>query len=164
MSLILVEGPDGSGKSTVIKNLIEKNEAFELSSPSRKSDRIYKDYQKLISMSEVVLQPILIDRSILTEIVYRHIDKSESSKFNLIELLQEFEKRNVKIIYCTNSKCFERSMSRGEDNIVDIETSNKIRESYDFIIEIIEKFTNIKVIRYDYEKDKLPNIKQLMED
>lgn len=156
-NLVIVEGPDGSGKSTLIHKLVDEG-MIQIVSPSRESETIFFDYLDLQIFARTEEFTAVIDRSIFTEMIYRYLDKKEPSTFDMLQMLTMFEKYNVKIVYCTNKDCFIKSIERGEDNITTLEQSKKVQELYSYLMYLLENFTDIDVIEYDYEKDTVYDI------
>lgn len=151
MSLIILEGADGSGKSTLLKRFVDAG-AVEIKSPER-NDK-YHDIKFLEDVIHCDRRSnnnlYVMDRSFLTDVVYRYVDDDKPMTIDLLELLQIMERRRVIIIYCKTNNAFENSIARGEDFITNKDVHNKIVDCYDYLMFIIKTYSFIKVIDYDF--------------
>lgn len=154
--LIVLEGIDGSGKTTLLKQLA-KYDVQTVIGENRfdvKSIRKYRRHYKQWHCSKKLYA---VDRSYLTDLIYRSIDNGPAG-LHTVSDMRKYAKCVDILIYCNSANAFENSIKRGEDNIVDITTSNKLRERYDFCVSIIKRYSNIKVLTYDYDNMSVTDV------
>lgn len=161
--LITVEGVDGSGKSTLVKQLC-KYGVIHLAGENPFTRDSVVDIIKIIEIASKSNQLYVFDRSFITDIVYRFIDYKECAKYTL-EDLYKFCKYTDIIIYCDNENAFENAMRRGETHITRKDISNQLRYLYRFVIDVLDRYDICDVIYYDFEQfsveELLQNIKKL---
>ena len=159
--LILVEGADGSGKTTLVNQL---NEYFPTLRINRDHDHIPDFYDNLIDMQE----DVVLDRSFITDVVYRLAleDGKETDGLSLSQI-SDILKYSI-VIYCKTKTQYDDAMNRGEDNVTDLATSVKISKYYDAVMSFINTRTITPVITYDWHKDTVQeivdSIKQILID
>ena len=141
---VLVEGIDGSGKSTLVKEL---SNYYTVVAPKRNDKEMFLSL-KLFYSDEVMV----FDRSILSDMVYRIFDGEEPdcSIFDIMRVLE-----HSIIIYCKNKNSYKKSIERGEDNIIDKKDSKKLSQIYDTIFSMFKVYRMCdNILEYDYEKDE----------
>ena len=159
---IILEGIDGSGKSTLASEL-QKHGAVLLKGEDRFDDMSIDTFLYNIQSWSISSQYYIYDRSFLSDIVYRYIDKKSPAKYTLQQLYRFCEFTNL-LIYCDTDKAFENSIARGEDNIVKKQTSNKLRELYKFCIDVINRYNLIKCIKYDYTSMTVEDVIKIIKE
>ena len=151
--LIIIEGPDGSGKTTLCNKLAEhgftilrrvrddKNFSFTEFTNMQHSNTVY-----------------VLDRALLTPWAYRLLDKQNLNvdDFTLSEVITLLSKS--KLIYCTCKHSYDYSMLRGEDNISDRLTSMHLRTIYDFIVDTLKLYNISTIYEYDFEKQSFDDV------
>lgn len=150
--LIIIEGADGTGKTTLVEKL--RSEGYVSVCIPKNTFCIYSVYKQLIYNSTAT--NFVIDRSFITDIVYRLVLDGQPS-FNLYEiscLLSE----NMKIIYCTNDNSFNYAKERGENLICKRETHDKICKVYEYVMKFISIFADKKILKYDFEKTNFEDV------
>lgn len=169
MRIFFVEGVDGSGKTTLIKNLCKYEDvvgydAIPLNWNWQSQYNIWDEFLKNITFnSELKDKIVLIDRSPITEIVYRSVIDQRKPYMKLYDLLSLMNYYNICVIYCTNDKAFELAKKRGEDYIPDIETSNLICDMYDhFINTLMMGYYDIRY--YNFEKISVSDMYKLLKE
>lgn len=150
--LIIFEGADGSGKTTLIKQL---NTCIicELTQDIRYEIGSYIKYFNMCINDEIYL----CDRSFLSDLVYRLCDDQKPDYMKLDDMVKIL-KQNTKIVYCETDYQFDDSIERGEDNITDRAKANEIRKVYNIVISMLEKFTDVPIYRYNWYKDDVSNV------
>lgn len=149
--LFIVEGADGTGKTTLVNKLVEQG--MKLLPPVSRDCNCYDDlFSSFVSMARDNNDWIM-DRSIFTDIVYRYVLGGYSTRSNLATILQMLNKIDCTIIHCVNHNYYYNAMERGEDYITDKYTADKIYEAYDMLMFIISRYTTIQVMPYDYNCD-----------
>lgn len=158
--IYLVEGADGSGKSVLINKLLSANTKLKqcdivpLNWPYQYEfydmffDKIVNEYEK----------DIIIDRSFISEMVYRIVKKDRAANITLREICLLLRKYPIKIIYCKSDTAFEDAMSRGETYITTKTEHLHLSHVYDVIIDLIQQFTDTEVINYNWKTDNLKNL------
>ena len=150
--LIIIDGPDGSGKTTLAKRLadITGYEYFHFSYPKTDAEKEvmvqkYKDFIKNHPNA-------ILDRSWYSEIVYGLVVRGKScvSPEDMKDLELLTHRYGALIIYCTDKPevLWQRATKRGEDYITDYETFIAICEVFDDILGVQHL---IPVVKYDYK-------------
>lgn len=149
MKIYFVEGVDGAGKTTLIKNLSQYADVKGYSSPPRDWDFEIQILQWERFLKNIVTvnddtNIVLIDRSPITEFVYRmviDIRKSDMTMKQFAELMQNYK---VEIVYCEADDAFEAAQKRGEDYVVSEDAHKAIEEMYNYFMWTMTMF-GIKV-------------------
>ena len=152
--LIIVEGPDGSGKTTLCNNLAVNGYTIER---HQRYDNFSESYVLQMMLSKEVY---VVDRMILTQWAYRILDKQplDDCDFKWNSLVMILNKRYTKVIYCCNKNAYKYSIQRGEDNITSKYKADKLKRIYDFIISTLNLFKVVSIFRYDFEKQNLQDV------
>ena len=149
--LIILEGVDGSGKTTLCNQL--KQKGFIVKPPVDRLDKFpYRKWLKLSKKQDITI----VDRSFITELVYRTIDGKPVGKMTLKEMCNVL--RFCKIVLCETDSSFEDSMIRGEDNITSEKTSKLIQIIYQIITAMLSKFTPVKAFTYDWKHQTVDDV------
>lgn len=150
--LIFIEGVDGSGKSTLINKLCD-GDLIDAKVDVKRSCRNFTEYYRELSRLK---GNIIFDRCFISELIYR-IEDGKKTTLNLMDILNSVQGL-CKIVYCSNRRAYENAILRGEDNITDPDRHELISNAYDLFMNIIEKFTNIPICRYDFEFDDVSSV------
>lgn len=148
--LVIVEGADGSGKTTLVKQLVQ-NGCVQFSIPG--CERSHTLYCAMSIMSRNLDTVFVTDRSFITDMVYRIVDGKNRTDLSLEDALHIL--KNSLIVFCDNSSAFEDAVKRGEDNIVDKKKHAKIRETYRTIIKLFNKFHDVPYFEYDWHNENV---------
>ena len=151
--LIIVEGGDGSGKSTLCKQLSELDNT-DVVRFERGSQVSLTDYIEL-AMSTY---NYVLDRSFITDIVYRILDNGERESLSFVQMATLFTTGRIKVVYCETRTQYEDSIKRGEDNIVDKKLSDRLKDLYRVVLTFLEKYANIPVMRYNWKAGNLSEV------
>ena len=149
--LILLEGVDGSGKTTLCNQLKEKGIPI-VTAVDRLSKFPYYEWLKLVYENTVSV----VDRSFITELVYRTNDRKDVGTMTLEDMCKILP--FCKVILCETDSAFEDSMLRGEDNITNKETSKQIQQVYQIITTMLSKFTEAKMFTYDWKHQTVDDV------
>lgn len=150
--IIIVEGPDGSGKTTLANKIAKQNGYIMLhrSQPKTEEEKqnMMAEYLQVIKAGKNVV----MDRCWYSEMVYGPImrDASVITYPEMYELEKLLCKKGALLIYCTDKPevLWKRCQERGEDYITDILTHTKICEGYETLMNVPHL---IPVVRYGYE-------------
>lgn len=153
--IVFVEGVDGSGKTTLVKQLQERgyrteycyreDTHFSILNEMKKSDKVY-----------------ILDRGPITDIVYRLTDDLPRDEMTLLEIATLLE--GSKIIYCSQPLAYEYATARGEDNIKSKIAHDKLTVCYEYVMSIIARFCNTKIILYNWHMHDITNIIKFIEE
>lgn len=154
--LVLLEGVDGSGKTTLANELHKKNFKVVKSLDGQLPNQ-YELYKTIADSDEIVI----FDRSFLSEVVYRMHDKKKPN-ITLKQVVSLLD--NCKIIHCNTTTSYKDSMTRGEDNIIDEVVHNKIRKLYENLCILLTLFSNTKIFHYNYRIHKLNDVIKFIEE
>ncbi len=183
--LIIVEGPQGAGKTTVtdfIRHGLKYTNLYRLygtsdSSPAgkQKAEDMYYDLIDYIKKLENKSINLLFDRTFFTEEIYCRLNFKEYKFTDVYEkLLEKFSKLDFDIYYITlyleDTNLFTTRLQRDKKAVVDyakfnIQSSINQQEQYlKMADEILSKYSNIKVFKVSNDtneeelKNKIKNI------
>lgn len=150
--IIIVEGPDGSGKTTLAEKIAKQTGYALLHRSQPKSEeekaRMMDEYLQVIKSGKSVV----MDRCWYSEMVYGPImrDATCITYPEMYVLERMLCRKGALIIYCTDKPevLWKRCQTRGEDYITDFATHKAICEAYDELMEVPHL---IPVVRYGYE-------------
>ena len=156
--MVIVEGPDGSGKSTLCNELSKHGYTILRRVITDKNFTVLEVLNLALSNDKFV-----IDRALLTPWAYRLLDKKplndDDFTFSQIQFLLKY----CTVIYCNTDKCFEYSMTRGEDNITSESKATELRKNYDFIINTLKLFNLCKVFEYDFTINTVEDVLKFLQ-
>ena len=153
--IVLIEGVDGSGKTTLCNQL-----RFEGYVPLniKQDDEQFIKY--IIHADE--RQIYICDRSFLSDLIYRLEDGKERQGMDLSSMLQILN-INTKVIFCHSNTAYIDSMKRGEDNITSKCRNDGINHLYNIIYRMLKIFTDVPVLDYNWKEDKLSDVIKFIE-
>lgn len=153
--LVIFEGTDGSGKSTLLKELLYLEDGYiRAELPNRFDNDIVEQWSNIRELSKNNI--VLVDRSCITELVYRTVCKDSTFELTLAEILESFDTDNTVFIYCKHDEAFDTNIRRGEDYIKDRVTHDKLEECYKRLMELLShKYT---VLEYCWSKQTVLEI------
>ena len=155
--LILVEGADGSGKTTLVNQL---SEYFPIMRINRSNDHIKEFYDNLTCMNE----DIVLDRCFITDLVYRLALDDGIGTDGINMFYMDCILRDSIVIYCKTVTQFDDAKARGENNITDLKTSQTISKYYDAVMKFINTRTSTHVIKYDWHFDTPEDLVSTIKD
>lgn len=162
--IIYLEGPDGSGKTTlaqtIAKVLVDKNITIPILSaeehiPTRpnREDRVNErqlfKQLKIMALSDKVY---VIDRGPISDIIYRCFDNAEpvTTLNKVIKFLQKYNNK-VMLVYCNSDSAYENMIARGDDNPVAVSQHSIISKMFKVIMNEIEANIDFNFQRYNYD-------------
>jgi thymidylate kinase len=144
--LLIIEGNEGTGKTTLINQLAEEIPFVTIKYPKE----VKNTFQMLNNFTKDSILYVL-DRSFISDIVYRRLDhkKGQMTLYQIGQLCGS--PSGIKIIFCHHDKAFENAVKRGETNIT-VESVHKIiTDGFFFAEEMLKNFTDIDIFDYNYE-------------
>ena len=150
--IIIIEGPDGSGKTTLAEKLSKQTKypIIHMSKPETAEElKLMKgEYLQTIRSGK----NMIFDRCWYSEMVYGPIMREGSaiSYQDMYELEEQLAKAGAIIIYATGPKAalWQRCTKRGEDYVTSRDDFNAICEDFDRLMSIPH---HIPVVRYEYK-------------
>ena len=173
-TIIIVEGPQGAGKTTFTNYLREKIPSADLYRLTGIKDKAKTGYSKIKKKYLKLLEYIdncedvnmIFDRTFFSEEIYSRLGYKEYSFHDIyIELLEKLDKLNFDIyfvtLYLKDTTEYEQRIKRDKHNYqkFEVESSIKQQDAYLNLADEIERETkNIKVIKF--ENDSCENYKE----
>lgn len=151
--LVILEGADGSGKTTLMQQLLEKGFTCKKTLRGENRERLMRLYNETMSSNSL----IVIDRSFISDIVYRCNDDLPREGLDANEAIQILDK-GCRIVYCKTDSQYDDSIRRGEDNITSYSKSEQISKTYDLFMTFAKKYTNTKVFEYDWHNQTVDDV------
>lgn len=140
--MIIIEGLDGTGKTTLANDLLNKN--YILINNNLTSESHYDKYVNIIKTSDI---NSVSDRSFISEIVYGKIlsgttKLSEEEFINLVKLYSEYE---TKIIYLYASKkiLLERRKDDFKDSKVIFHLYQELMDEFERRLDYISAYIDV---------------------
>ena len=155
--LILVEGADGSGKTTLVNQL---SEYFPVMRINRSNDHIKEFYDNLTCMNE----DIVLDRCFITDLVYRLALDDGIGTDGINMFYMDCILHDSIVIYCKTVTQFDDAKARGVNNITDLKTAQTISKYYDAVMKFINTRTSTHVIKYDWHFDTPEDLVSTIKD
>lgn len=165
--LIIFEGPDGSGKSTLqdkVCEIMQKyspaikvlNNAEWLILTHPKSDtrvnerELYKQLKRMATCKDTVY---LVNRGPISDIIYRIFDNySTVTTFpKLLDFIVKYQ-RQIIIVYCNSKIAEQKMLERGDENPVAISRHKEISKIYDLLMSIIDSKVKYSLKKFDMSK------------
>ena len=143
--LIFVEGPDGSGKTTLCKELIKCGAADILVTVPRG----VKNQSEFYELIRHCKHRVVFDRCFISDVVYRLWDNCKPDDMTLEDMLYVLNHGNSCIIFCDTNTAFDDAQSRGENFITDRKNHDIISNNYRTLQMMFRKFTKVPVMVYD---------------
>jgi len=154
--IIIIEGPDGAGKSMLAKQLAEQTgftilHRHQVSSDEAKSEMM-EQYLDVILRAGYTGQGFILDRCWYSEYVYGNVfgDPHVISKEAILNIEVKLARVGALIIYCTGDKdvLWGRCIARGENYI---STKLQYNEIYGRYVDLFYKEKHlIPVVSYEY--------------
>ena len=173
--IIIVEGPQGVGKTTFTNYLREKmgsTDLYRLTGIKDKTEsghqKIKKKYEKLIEYMSVCKEVnLLFDRTFFTNEVYCRLGFLQYNFSNTFEeLLQKLNELDFDIyfiaLYLEDTSLYEKRIQRDKFSYQKFDVESSIKQQNEYLklaYEIEKKADNIKVIRFENSTKETTNRK-----
>lgn len=168
--IIYLEGPDGSGKSTLVDSIIDvlegSNQLYHPKAknlvstypedPNRLTEKqLFAQLKRMATDNEVVY---IIDRCFISDCVYRVFDnyKPVTTLHKCIEFLKKYNSK-VFTIYCRTKDAEEYMLKRGDDNPIAILKHKEITRVYDLVMPLVSANLKYNYFKYDFTKKRSIN-------
>lgn len=159
--IYIIEGPDGTGKSTLANEIAEQKKASVLHCSFDKSWDIKQHHVDMFRAAKLIGQwmPVVLDRWSYSELVYGTVFRDKPS-YDVKDFLfeNEHDLLNAIWIYCRNDKAAEnhkKNMQLREEMYDDM---SEVAKTFD---EFVKNDKDINWIEYDYTK---VNMKDFVKD
>lgn len=146
--LVLLEGADGSGKSTLYERLRENFKYNFIKGLPRDDSGHFLWWKRHIESPYVYF----IDRGFISELVYRPI-KDDAEPNITLEEIGNLCSRNLFIIYCKNKNAYANMKLRGDDYITNEKEHKQVVQKYEHVFDTINWFTNCWLYEYNYSTE-----------
>lgn len=153
MKIYFVEGVDGSGKTTLIKNLCKDyKDVVTYTTPPKdwtwvNQTEMWEEFLSNIRNKNNNCNIVLLDRSPISELIYRMIIDKSKPYINLFEFAQLMDEYQIQIIYCKSETAFKDAEERGEDYIEAEEKHLAIEGLYESFMQTMRMF-GVRVVEY----------------
>ena len=154
--ITIIEGADGSGKSTLCKQLVERGYTLITMNSSENLDEWL---QSLILFNNV---NVIVDRSFITDVVYRLWDGKPRRGMSLNSMCTLL--LQVKIIHCESGTEYDDSIQRGETLVTEKIHSDTIKAYYNIIMNLFDKFLDAKICKYNWHEDDINKVIKFIEE
>ena len=163
--LVIIEGPDGSGKTTLVKDLCNNYGYMEIKSVQRDLPNQYDSWFTIIKQLADSDAKYVMDRCYLSEWVYRLTMADKVPNMTLLDMVVLLYLRpNVKIVFCNNNNAYKNACNRGEDYVETRKQHNRITNTYEFLYDTLKTFTTIDVIKYKYSNKSVQKLIDILEN
>jgi thymidylate kinase len=131
--IFIIEGADGTGKTTLANEIYKVTKGHILHSTYNKEFNIEKYHEQIIdsAISLAKYQPVIIDRWAVSELVYGNVFRDGPS-YDINKLIQAASHLQIVWIYCEN-----------EDSIENHKRNQKTRE---------EMFNDMTGVVHEYDR------------
>lgn len=158
--IVVIEGPDGTGKTTLAKQLAKQGMIYEYR--ARHYNFTDEEMKRMLEDDRTHV----LDRSFLTTWVYRVVQQEplDECDFTFEQTMQYMKSGRLKIVHCTYPYGFQKAMERGEDNITNQEVWNTLRKGYVFAINTIRIFNLCKVYDYCWSMQEVDDVMKFIKE
>lgn len=149
--IIIIEGPDGTGKTTLANSLLKSLEGhdFELMHRTHITDMPKSDLFEIYRGILTSGKNLILDRAWYSEMCYGPVFRGEShiSKSGMHILEELLNMVGGFVIYCHTDRSYELSHERGEDYVDTREQHEQVCANYEQLFKGLKH----KVVILEYE-------------
>lgn len=151
--LVLIEGNEGTGKTTLIKQLSKHFTFITVKYPKGKFDNLYQTLCQFAEADDV----FVLDRGFVSDLVYRIRDKC-SCQISLYQIAELCDYYKIKIVFCHNENGYKDAMRRGEDNVTLEKDYDDITLIFEKMQTMLELFTRAQTMSYNFRYDDVEEV------
>jgi len=171
--IIILEGPDGAGKTTLSETLRQRLQNKKMVHIVKhgpytglESEHLCKIYFRAMTPALTFDDHVIMDRSWLSEPVYGNVYRKGQNRIDMPRrrmLERAALSRGGVVIHCQPSfeACSKAFMSRPDAEYLD--NLNQLHQVYDEY-ESLQLLTSLPVVHYDYELDDIETLLDKIED
>lgn len=156
---IILEGPDGIGKSTLADYISKKYDHYIIHSTSQ-TENTLEYHNKLLSGNNVIL-----DRANLGEIVYPIIYNREPKMSWIEQMTFMLTFKGIYIIFYASdfNDLKERLHNRGDTEEI-LKNARLINNLYKLLADMFRNFSNVYIIDISKEKDQIKWFEEVLNE
>jgi thymidylate kinase len=158
--IYILEGPDGTGKSTLAAAIAEKTKGHILHSTFNK-DWDIEEYHTEIMEAAIDLnryQDVVIDRWAPSEFVYGKVFRGKPSYDSSILVEEYFGQHDITWIYCRNDNAVENHLNNKKNRKEMFDDMTKVVEEFDdYVSYTSNNWIKLPWITYDFDKVDIDN-------
>lgn len=163
--IVYLEGPDGSGKTTLADKIydylnehnvksIRNGQELVQTNPKIKNRMDANTILKNISLMLESDDIYILDRGPISDCIYRIFDYDECVISFSKQLEIMLQTTRLFFIYCRTENAEKHMLERGDDNPVAVARHKEISKAYDTLVPVIENFVLVnRYVEYDFEHD-----------
>ena len=161
--IIYLEGPDGSGKTTLVQNIWDQlvrkyyvtiGAEEDIPTHPKRQNRISEGelFKKLKKMAKSNIVYVL-DRGPLSDIIYRIFDeyKTVTTLSKMLDFLVRYNNK-ILMVYCHTPDAEKYMLERGDDNPVALAKHKDITRAYNLVMSLIKDKCKYNFAEYDFTK------------
>lgn len=163
--LVILEGPDGSGKTTLANTLCEEYNFNNITPVPREWPEQFGTAADLFRNLANDEKLYVMDRCFITEWIYRVVmyDKTPTINLEQIVKLLTYWSSNVYYVFCFNKNAYSNAINRGETYVATQSLHNEICKAYEFVYNTLNRFTDINLLEYDYTINSVKDLLDKLE-
>ena len=154
--IIVFEGPDGAGKTTLITHLSQKfnlpiikmPKAHETFHDWKVLNALSENYDRMLDQIAVSQSTFLVDRGLLSGLVYSKV----YNRGNDVSYIWDIIKRNHSIFFIICVGDSDKLLARKKDAIIDPDNLRKINEEYKSLARGLQRLIRRSIVIDTTEK------------
>lgn len=158
--IIIIEGPDGAGKTT-LANYLSKKMGYPIKHRSTPKSQEEKDAMMQSYIDDIASGDSMIwDRCFYSEMVYGPVKRDQSyiNVEQMVALEVDLQRVGALVIYCTDDvlSLWERCLRTGEKYITNVDELSDIVDRYEKLM--IDTVHLIPIVRYEVAYGYVPKL------